>query len=335
MKKVKNKALADMIDMRQDNREVGNNLNTITDNIQLDEQQYVDTMEKLKDQEFPFKDLPELIRLRVNLLGDRFEAINRHHKEETFKLAYFCGCIINEFEHRVVDLEKRKKSEFTEWRKKAFPRMKVRYLQRWQQVARLGALALEFAYLGLDGVAELEYLFDIDQGKEEGVSEIAKKSINGYFEMIRGSLSDKACIRNAMDAAITCARLMKAGFPEALLNDKEVILLIAKQKKAALEIKEAKALAADISAKPTEEQVTYLQVFARNKSVIPNFGPKTKTENSKSLDALLEKFISRFRETGGAALPINIDTLTSTYSCICEYAQKNGITLNPNVKETK
>ena len=213
--------------------------------------------------------------------------------------------------------------------------MKVRYLQRWQQVARLGALALEFAYLGLDGVAELEYLFDIDQGKEEGVSEIAKKSINGYFEMIRGSLSDKACIRNAMDAAITCARLMKAGFPEALLNDKEVILLIAKQKKAALEIKEAKALAADISAKPTEEQVTYLQVFARNKSVIPNFGPKTKTENSKSLDALLEKFISRFRETGGAALPINIDTLTSTYSCICEYAQKNGITLNPNVKETK
>ena len=229
MKKVENKALVDMIDTRQDNREVGNNLNTIADNIQLDEQQYVDTMGKLKDQEFPLEGLSELIRFSVNRLGHRYEIINRHHKEETFKLAYFCGCIINGFEYRVVNVEKRKKSEFTKWREKAFPRMKVRYLQRWQQVARLGDLALEFAYLGLDSVAELKYLFDIDKGNEDGISEIAKKSIKEYFEMIRGSLSDKACIRNAMDAAISYARLLKAGFPETLLNDKEVILLIAKQ----------------------------------------------------------------------------------------------------------
>lgn len=336
--------LADMILVHPDlrngyvslNVEARKEIDTVPDSIHKDEDRYKKALMMLNDQSIPLLELQELIRAPIDILTRRWQIVNRHHKEETFKLAYYNGHIMNVFETRVVKVEKRKKAEFTEWRQKAFSHIKARYLQRWQQVAELGEFVLQFAYLGIDSVSELKYLFDIEKEGEKEESKIARESIKGFLDMVRGSTNDQACMRNAMDAAISLARLLKAKYPEGLLNDKELILLIVRQKRAALESKDAKYLVKAYNETPEDKKKTHLRDFARDKSAFKRLEPIEKPNNVRSLNEVLEKFNSRFIEALNKEKGISItpETLIDAYKHIQRYAQENNINLTTSQKRS-
>lgn len=287
------------------------------------------------------KSLPKRYDIMLRTIFERFLFVNKHNKKDVCIFALKYGQLLNTIESHFE-----KKHKFTELRSNVFNNVSERYVQKWQQAARLGEMAFHFSEFGLDAVLELSYMVKSRDEEFKNVPDNEVINIIEGFINLGGWSSEINLFRNGMDAAVTHFRLTNVlneknitGMAELFIEAKPLILQMVKTSGGALEKNDAQQIVDKIKDLPSEEERRrFLDKYTMDKCVVGSNAQGIKTEEekkkiSKGTNEVLVRFNSRFESKNINELALGEEQAIKALKNLLKYFRVKNIDVNAITKE--
>lgn len=305
------------------------------------ELKWIDSLiQKIGEEKKGLEALPKKYNGRLNKIFQRFIFVNKHNKKDICIFALRYGKLLNEIEERFTN-----KTDFTKWRSEAFPDVSERYIQKWQQAAKVGLVVEHFAEFGLGVVIELKYLVETWKDEFKQVEEPEIISVIQSFINLGGHSTERNHFRFSMDAAVTHFRLINKVKEKTVLEMenliveiKPLILELVKITGGALEEPDVQKIVDKFKILASEnERVQFLEKYTMDKASLATGEPKENNEdlrkNLRGTNEAIVRFNRRFKLKNTSELDLTKDQAIEAYKNLMKYFTAKNIDINAIIKE--
>ncbi len=295
--------------------------------------------EKISGEKKDLEALPKKFNDRLKTIFQRFIFVNKHNKKDVCIFALRFGQLLN-----FIETKFEKKHKFTEWRAKVFSSFSERYVQKWQQAAKIGKVVEHFSEFGLDTAIELDYL--VKRKKEEFPDVTDSEIIDTLQSFINlgGHSTERNWFRTSMDGGVTEFRFKIAikeknvsGMEKLIVEIRPLVLEMVKITGGALEKSDVQQIVSSFkNMKSDEERMEFMRNYTMDKGTLASEDKKNKEEvkpNKKGFHEAVVLFISRAKSQDINSLDISIDEVKMVHAIIEEIIKAKNIDITITTKE--
>lgn len=243
------------------------------------------------------------------------ESLTAHHNMYNVLTLKQVGEVLNTVEEFF-----QKKSRYMKWVRENFPSHAMQTLQHAKQIARMGEFAEKYAAAGVNRLRYLDALM-----KEEG----SVKLLDEYPLPDMTKDGDSKLLKLHIDALLTSHRLQKEGIDCVSFDQAK---LIASTRRHALEVSQAKKLAAKLKDNNLNQQ-EYLENWLMNGCVWRNGEAAEKPSGISRLIAQVKGMSANYNLTDTATLnDVKAEDLRQAFQAISALAQILNVDLTASTQ---